>query len=217
MSYTVQLKSICESFNTTPGASTNDIILNSLQHIFDFDFEIFEESYRETLESNIVRHYYFREIAFETYGQWKLKLQDRLNLIMPYYNQLFQIDIDAAGINLLDTTSITREHTRSNNGNTDTTVTGERTDWDVYSDTPQGSLTDVENNTYMANARKLTQNANNTTNLSSNDEENYLEKITGKDGGITFGEAVNRAHQAIHRTEEQFIKEFEDLFFSLWQ
>lgn len=217
MAYTVKLKSICESFNTNENATTEQIIENSLGHIFDFDFAIFNESYRKQLETNIIRHYYFREIAFETYGQWKLKLQDRINLIMPYYNQLFQIDLDAAGINLLENTNLTRQHLRNADTSSNGSNTSTNTNWDVYSDTPQGALTDVENNTYLTNARKITNNENNTQTGMVYENENYIETVKGKDGGVTYGEAVEKAHKAIHRTEEQFIREFEDLFFLLWQ
>lgn len=31
-----------------------------------------------------------QEIGLETVGQWKLKLEDKLNIIMPYYNQLYE-------------------------------------------------------------------------------------------------------------------------------
>lgn len=217
MAYTVKLKSICESFNTNENATTKQIIENSLTHIFDFDFAIFNESYRKQLETNIIRHYYFREIAFETYGQWKLKLQDRINLIMPYYNQLFQIDLDAAGINLLENTNLTRQHLRNADTNSNGSNTSTNTNWDVYSDTPQGSLTDVDNNTYLTNARKITNNESNTQTGKVSENENYIETVKGKDGGVTYGEAIEKAHKAIHRTEEQFIREFEDLFFLLWQ
>ena len=49
--------------------------------IFDFDFPIFDEDYKIPLEKKILRHYYLREIGFETLGVWKLKLNDKLNEI----------------------------------------------------------------------------------------------------------------------------------------
>ena len=38
-------------------------------------------------------HYYTREIGFETVGLWKLKLQTKLNEIMPYYNKLYETEL----------------------------------------------------------------------------------------------------------------------------
>ena len=57
--------------------------------VFDFDFPIFDESYRNVLENKILKHYYTREIGAETVGLWKHWLCTRLNEIMPYYNQLY--------------------------------------------------------------------------------------------------------------------------------
>ena len=103
--YTVQLKNIVESksdldffryesreFTRNLGVnppSYEETIQAAIPFIFDFDYPIFAESYRNVLNTKILKHFYFREIAFETYGQWKMKLDEKLNLIMPYYNQLY--------------------------------------------------------------------------------------------------------------------------------
>lgn len=58
--------------------------------IFDFDYPIFDEAYREALETKFLTQNYMREIGAETIGQWKLMLRNRLNMVMPYYNQLYE-------------------------------------------------------------------------------------------------------------------------------
>lgn len=96
--YTVMIKNIVESKSgldfldplNRPGYT--EAIAAARQKIFDFQYPIFAESYREVLETKILKHFYFREIAFETYGQWKLYLDDKLNNIMPYYNKLYNTD-----------------------------------------------------------------------------------------------------------------------------
>ncbi len=92
--YTTEVRFICESnagLTESEGFNNiNQIIVNSAPQIFNFDFPIFDEDYRLPLEVKILRHYYTREICEETVGLWKLRLQDRLNMIMPYYNQLYQ-------------------------------------------------------------------------------------------------------------------------------
>lgn len=57
--------------------------------IFNFNFPMWVEEYRTTLEKKILMHYFNKEIAFETVGLWKFYLEERLNLIMPYYNELY--------------------------------------------------------------------------------------------------------------------------------
>lgn len=95
--YTTELRFICETeageTESVGYSDVDDVIAAALPHIFDFDFPIFDENYRTTLETKIIRHYYTREIGLETYGLWKLKLQTKLNEIMPYYNKLYESEL----------------------------------------------------------------------------------------------------------------------------
>lgn len=61
--------------------------------IFNFDFPMWLEEYRPTLEKKILMHYFNKEIGFETVGLWKFYLEERLNLIMPYYNELYKTTV----------------------------------------------------------------------------------------------------------------------------
>lgn len=54
------------------------------------DYPIFDESYREQLNNKIIQHYYFREIGFETEALFKNRLNQKMNEIMPYYNQMYE-------------------------------------------------------------------------------------------------------------------------------
>lgn len=57
------------------------------------DYPIFDENYREPLNRKIINHYYFREIGFETAELFKRYLNNTMNEIMPYYNQLFKSEL----------------------------------------------------------------------------------------------------------------------------
>lgn len=95
--YTTQVRTICESAlgYTKPSGfdHVNEVLKKSAPLVFNFDFPIWDEAYRLTLESKILKHYYMREIGFETVGLWKLYLDERLNLIMPYYNELYKTTV----------------------------------------------------------------------------------------------------------------------------
>lgn len=95
--YTTEVRFICETeagkTESVGYSEVDDIISAALPKIFDFDFPIFDENYRVPLETKIIRHYYTREIGLETYGLWKLKLQTKLNEIMPYYNKLYESEL----------------------------------------------------------------------------------------------------------------------------
>ena len=95
--YTTEVRFICESLtghdDSTGYDDIDSIIQDAIPLIFSFDFPIFDEEYRNVLCTKILRHYYTREIGLETYGLWKLKLQTKLNEIMPYYNKLYESEL----------------------------------------------------------------------------------------------------------------------------
>ena len=92
--YTTQVRFLCESLtghDSSVGFDDVDtVITEACPIIFNFNYGIFDNAYKLPLERKILMHYYTREISEETYGLWKLRLKERLNLIMPYYNQLYQ-------------------------------------------------------------------------------------------------------------------------------
>lgn len=112
--YTTEVRFICETeagYTQSKGFNEIDDILNeSAPKIFNFDFPIFDENYRLVLEKQILRHYYTREICEETVGLWKLRLCDKLNLIMPKYNEIYKLKLK--GINpFMDTDYQTTKET----------------------------------------------------------------------------------------------------------
>lgn len=204
--YTTEVRFLCESLTghdeSEDYSSIDEIIEDALPIIFSFDFPIFDEEYREVLETKILRHYYTREIGSETYGLWKLRLQTKLNEIMPYYNKLYEsellkynplydVDMTTTNVgqktgertdvnnaedssernssNVTDNTRVQRDERTNtfdgsrNTESEDTSVSSantqggnSNTNYDLYSDTPQGALTGVENGNYLTNARKVT-------------------------------------------------------------
>lgn len=92
--YTTEVRTVCEHYagldEMASGSHVNEVIEAAREKVFDFWFPMFDESYRSVIETKILRHYYTREIGFETVGLWKLKLETRLNEVMPYFNQLYE-------------------------------------------------------------------------------------------------------------------------------
>lgn len=100
--YTTEVRYLCESMTNVPlenfdnlkGVRRIDAIIDSAKsNIFDFDYPIFDEAYKGVLEKKILRHYYTREIGQETFGLFQLFLSDKMNEIMPYYNQLYESEL----------------------------------------------------------------------------------------------------------------------------
>ena len=106
--YTVEVRFICEQKSGLTSSAGCDIISKSWDKIFTSKVKFFDEKYRKTLCSKILKHYYLQEIGFETVGQRMYHLNTRLEEIMPYYNQLYkseQLKFDP-----LNNISFTRSH-----------------------------------------------------------------------------------------------------------
>lgn len=171
--YTTEVRFICETeagLTESSGFNNLDDILNvAAPKIFNFDFPMYDENYRLVLEKKILRHFYTREICEETVGLWKLRVCDKLNLIMPYYNELYRTTLYE--FNPLYDTDYRREKTTNFTGSSETTGTGtnSRTNggtrtqtqtgnvsdlgtennshWDLFSDTPQSGIVGIDNAT----------------------------------------------------------------------
>lgn len=116
--YTTEVRFLCESLTghteSVGFTDANTVIADATQYIFDFEYPIFDNAYKSVLETKILRHYYTREIGEETYGLWKLRLQDRLNVIMPYYNQLYESTL--LSFNPFYDVDLTTEHSGNDEG-----------------------------------------------------------------------------------------------------
>lgn len=256
--YTTEVRFICESksgLEVSGGCGNVDkIIANSWNKIFTSKTPFFDEEYRSVLCQKILKHYYLREICCETVGIWSLWMNTKLEEIMPYYNQLYE----SAKIkfNPMHDVDLTREHKRTENettsGNRDTTnnnttdvtsnsttnrtTTSDENKKDLYSDTPQGALTGVENETYLTNARKINDSVNGTDDVNVNNTEknvgvstgkettssnvgtteDYLETLVGKQGTESFSSLLNKFRETFLNIDMMIIEEFSDLFFGLW-
>lgn len=99
--YTTEVRFICESYaGLTESAgydSINEIVDKAYPKIFDMQnipmFEGETAEHRALLFKKILLKYYTREIGYETVGLWKLKLNQRMMEIMPYYNQLYESEL----------------------------------------------------------------------------------------------------------------------------
>ena len=158
-------------------SKVDEIIADARELIFDFDYPIFDTAYKPELEEKILHHFYLREIGAETYGQFKLFLSQRMREIMPLYNhmynaQLMLLDIDPlsdvdyerktthAGVDTdgeSGTTKISGSDTNSGDDINTQTYTNYKTEFTPgakyitkRSDTPQGGINGVENDTYLS-------------------------------------------------------------------
>lgn len=235
--YTTEVRYICEQYagvsESTEYPDVENVISASKDDIFG-DFPIFDESYRGVLEQKILRHYYTREIGFETVALWKLKLNTKMNEIMPYYNQLYKSQL--IEFNPLYDVDLTRDHRRTNEGTTKGTYSSENTgegknhdeneSWNKFNDTPQGGITGLENDTYITTATKNTSESDSDYENSSessgsntseiNGLEDYIEHVKGTNGGMSYSKRLMEFRQTFLNIDMDIIKDLSNLFFYLW-
>jgi hypothetical protein len=190
-------------------------ILENNVKIFDFDYPIFDEAYRTTLEENITNAFYFREIGQETVGKFKWYLKAKMKLIMPYYNQLYRSTLYE--VDPLSPYHVTESYTRSTTGSgsvsikedqtvnntvheegTTTgsgTTSGSESDKELFSDTPQGRVSldaDGSNNTYITSIKQNSNsNTGSTTSTGNNTADTTNDTTTGKTGTNTTNDTGN--------------------------
>ena len=212
--------------------------------VFTFDYEFYSDNVqdKETFEKLFVSHFYFREIGFETPERFKLKLQSKLNLIMPYYRQLALTEWDKVrsieqmmtSKNLTETT----EHMQSIQGNSETqsnqssssnatqntSSSNESKASNLADGVSQSTLTDD----YLTASGKTEQTDNTQTEssgtgsqtLTGNNEQQLTEKTTftsnGDIGIQTPAYAIAEWRKIIINLNQLIINECEDLFLKIY-
>ncbi len=161
---------------------------------FDFGLDlypIFDESYREMLNTKILDHYRYREIGAETPQRFRHYLVSKMNEIMPLYNQMYKSELlefnplYSTDYEETSTKETTGQSLNNNTGAASNTQTINRTNSTIdnatglmiESDTPGGmiSVGSITDNTY---ASKANQSESGST-------------ITGTDGGTVEDAGTN--------------------------
>ena len=234
--YTTEVRFICENsagLSESEGANNVDSILDKCWNkVFNFDFPIFDENYRQILCKKILKHYYTREIAHETVGRWKLALNAKLNEIMPYYNQLYKsellefnpfYDVDLTRSREgSGTSNRTSNNTETNSGTSNNVSRGSSTNntdtLNRFSDTPQNSMDTqgIADSVPLTTVTKV--NEDNTT---TNESTDTLTRNDNKTGNGT--ENINNTDKYIEKVKgkqgtenySSLLKKFRETFLNI--
>lgn len=242
--YTTEVRYICERFSgldESQGFTKVDDIVEKARHSIFEKYPIFDENYRGILETKILKHFYTREIGFETVGLWLLKLNQKMSEIMPYYNQFYKSEKLSFNplVNIDTSQSSTRDDSTTSNAQTAQATTNERVNTvskdsnestmssskasednkTIYgskvvtsgnddiaeSDTPQGTLSNVENNTYLS---KFTRNHKNISDEKSGVDEiasnSNVDSSNASNSNITENaNEKNNSSQAVNENSEK--------------
>lgn len=206
----------------------------------DFDFQlneypIFDENYRETLNQNILYHYYENEIGFETAPLFRFYLKQKLNEIMPYYNELYKVQKKIIDENLLlNNVNITENLQGSNTNNTTTSASsnssssssGSSDNKNLFLDTPQGdeykgTINDTDyatNVTFDSNSssNSITDNSSSSGTANVNGTNAYIKTIIGNNGARFNIDLLNDIKNKLMNIDLLIINELNELFMQIF-
>jgi hypothetical protein len=220
--YTIQVKTIVESLS----GKTESVGLSSLDEaieiartkIFDFEYPFYDHSQKADFEKWILESILMDEINYETYGLWHLKLRTWMKTNMEYYSKMFK-SLDSiidpfVNYNLTRTTQGNEKGLNVGNNESSSSSIG----WNMFSDTPQGSIESLENGDYLTNATK---DSNDGTSKSKSEttftnNTNSSETISGF-SGITYSKMLNEYRESFANIKQIFINDFKSkLTLKLW-
>lgn len=232
--YTVEIRYILESYvihhNLNPRDMTIDeIISNGRLSIFDFQYPLYDDNYRETFEINLLRNFYTREIGAETVALFKLFLQQKLIKIMPKYNKLFLSEIyklDPLASNYEKTSYTGNKNETGDNSTVENSKVDENGNvsdksTNVFSEYPQTTLAGKD---YATSSNQITDNTDTTNSTITNNSnttknkiitvDDYVKELTGYNESPA--ELLQNFIQNYQSIESMIYDELADLFMLVW-
>lgn len=161
--------------------------------VFTFDYDFYgNEEEKQHFEKLFIQHYYFNEIGFETTERFKYHLKAKLDLIAPYYKQLYQTEwVNLKSVeqmmtskNLIETSEHTQLIEGSNETESNATSTNHQSDTIEQSSTSTGT----SNTTSLG-----TSNTTSTTDDKQSNLADGVAQATLTDGYLTsVGNSTNQ-------------------------
>lgn len=198
-------------------------IKSLLDNNFDFKMDtypIFDENYRETLNQNILYHYYENEIGFETAPLFRFYLNQKLNEIMPYYNELYKIQKKLIEDNLLlNNVNLTEELQGSNTTQTSSESHSTNNGKNLFQDTPQGNVSsqDIDDsNVYATNLTLDRTSIDDNSSSGGSGTNSYIKTIIGNNGSKFNIDVLKDIKNNLMNIDLMIINELNDLFMQIF-
>lgn len=171
--YTTELRYICEhdaGLTESVGLNKIDDVIAACRSSIFGNYPIFDEAYRATLETMILKHYYMWEIGAETVGLFKLWLNERMNEIMPRYNLMYSaLDFIKNRAMPFDDTDLQTTHEGQDDtvGSSSGTVSSSDEESSSRAELETGSSAEQENGSKSESETGTSENVTNNTSASN--------------------------------------------------
>lgn len=168
------------------------------------NYPLYDEKHREELNRKIINHYFLREIGLETPHLFSLKLNQKMEEIMPYYNQVYKSqDVEfnpLYNIEIIETFEEKGEKTGSSES------------LGTFADTPSSYVSDydLKNNKYITNA-----NSGKVKDIDSS-RNAYTRRTEGSSAGLPFSKAIKQWREIMLNIDMDIVSELSDLFMNIY-
>lgn len=200
------------------------LIEQNLLWNFDYDFYSDDPLLKKEFEKMFNDYYYYDEIGFGAIAEFKHYLKRTLNLKMPYYKQLWNIEVLSKDKDFFLSKdlkeSFSREVDSTNTNTTDTSSNGTAQNNSKVSNLDNGVSSAQLQQDYLTGVSQDDNTTNTTSNANSNGTGKILEKTTfeskGDIGIQTPSYAVEQWRKILININEMLIKECYDLFIRVY-
>jgi hypothetical protein len=219
----MQLREYIEMWTQEQTLSTRETIETGRTKLFDFDYPLFDQTYKKVFETHFIRKFYMREIGFETEGLFKFHLETWLLINMPYFNKMFESELmkfDPLTNTKLDVTQTkTKDHlkndvrdskqtsstdgsnTNTNSQSVDGTLVEDNFDRQLDSNNPDSRLTitSSDGEGVIEYASSIKENNENNKKTSNSDTTGSSKDVTNVDSETNVNDQIN---SKINETED---------------
>ena len=200
------------------------LIEQNLLWNFDYDFYSDDPLLKKEFERMFNDYYYYNEIGFGAIAEFKHYLKTTLNMKMPYYKQLWNIEVLSKDKDFFLSKdlkeSFSREVDSSNTNTTDTSSNGTAKNNSKVSNLDNGVSSAQLQQDYLTGVSQDDNTTNTTSNANSNGTGKILEKTTfeskGDIGIQTPAYAVEQWRKILININEMLIQECYDLFIRVY-
>ena len=198
--------------------------------LFDFKYDFYEESKKEQFEQKFIDYFYMREIEHATAEEFKHELRTKLNLIAPYYKQLYETELKSKDINFMLNKDLKEEflievqNESSGISTTDGTSSSQSTgeNENKFFDSPQQRIINLDD--YFTNVTKDSTDSNVNSSVSNTNETTSSGKSTQKQTNLSQGnigitssaELLQKWRDVLLNIDEMIIAECDTLFMQVF-
>lgn len=181
---------------------------------FEYD-SFYQGDEKKAFEQKVIDHYYFRQIGQETPGRFLHYFRSRIKEIMPYYKQMYEsVKIMEALDDPFGNVDITETFEEERSDSTNTTTNANSQAENRFSDTPQGSIANIDN--YLTNASKDNSETEATVQGSGNGTVTHTLTRKGNQGVNTYAHDMKELRETFINIDMMIINELNDLFLGIY-